>query len=159
MIDAMMETDKSMAMHTVTQSCEECISALGNAFRDGVDDEFDNRKHYIDYIEWCLAKIDEDDPIQLPYNIRAYREHLALDEQKRYNVVWLDDEGKDDKTEGPYSLNEAIDRLFEGVTEATYRKERIVDEDGRVSYRYEILTPFQKQSIIKRIEGEEANVR
>ena len=157
-IDAMMEVDKSMAMHTVTQSCEECISALGNAFRDGVDDEFDNRKHYIDYIEWCLAKIDEDDPINLPYNINTYRKNLALDELKRYDIVWLDDDGKDGATEGPYSLNEAIDRLFEGVNEATYRKERIVDENGRVSYRYDILTPYQKQATIKRIEEKDTDV-
>ena len=147
LIESMSKADSEMAKHTAKQACEECISELTRRFPDGVDDEFGNMGEYREFAEWCLSKSGG----EKPYNIESYLKHLSLDGIRRYAVKTKNEDGSE-SIDGPFTLEEAIDKVFEGLTEATYTKERM-EKNGSVSYAYRLISPVDREALIEPIDA------
>ena len=147
----MLEIDPDYTAFTAKQLCEECISDnLNRNFYTGEDDEYENRKEAIEFIEWLLDFVhlidterykDEDkrslwaDKAEYwkPWNIESYYKNLEHDNDKIYNIYELtnNDEYPGNKTfiAGPLSVKEYPNFLFDQILgeekECTYHKIRI----------------------------------
>ena len=107
LVPKMLKKDSSYSLYTVKQLCEECISDLQITYWWGIDDEYHNRVSYINFIEWCLSFLKENQTPTLrpiynpatfqkegeeevydiwPYNLDQYERNLKRDDEKRYIV-------------------------------------------------------------------------
>jgi len=74
-LNIMFDVDEHVAIHTAKQLCEECISfQLVDNFSEKEDDEFDNKKKSLEFIEYLLEWIAEKYVDYTPYNYNVYRE-------------------------------------------------------------------------------------
>ena len=161
LIPQMYEVDKDYAVYTMKQLCEECISdQLSANFYDGEDDEFGNRAEAIEFIKWSIQWINQHENNSnnwLPYNHDLFIANLAKDDEPRYLVYELRGKSKRKKliTIDPVSQNEYLNVVFDGITEANYRREthKITENygDNRRSYTYHILSPVEKDFYVKHI--------
>ena len=161
LIPQMYEVDKDYAVYTMKQLCEECISdQLVANFYDGEDDEFGNRAEAIKFINWSIQWINQHENNSnnwLPYNHDLFVANLAKDNEPRYLVYELRGKSKRKKliTVDPVSQNEYLNVVFDGITEARYRREihKMTENygDNRRSYTYHILSPVEKDFYVKHI--------
>lgn len=165
LVPQMYEVDKEYAVYTMKQLCEECITdQLVANFYDGEDDECGNRKEAIEFVKWSLKWIHEHetDPryegsIWLPYCHDSFLANLAKDDEPRYLVYELRGKSKRKKliTAEPVSQNEYLNVVFDGISEANYRREthKMTENygDNRRSYTYHILSPVEKDFYVKHI--------
>ena len=161
LVPQMYEVDKEYAIYTMKQLCEECISdQLSANFYDGEDDEFGNRAEAIKFINWSIQWINQHENNSnnwLPYNHDLFVANLAKDDEPRYLVYELRGKSKRKKliTTEPVSQNEYINVVFDGITEANYRREmhKMTENygDNRRSYTYHILSPVEKDFYVKHI--------
>ena len=161
LVPQMYEVDKEYAIYTMKQLCEECISdQLVANFYDGEDDEFGNRAEAIKFINWSIQWINQHENNSnnwLPYNNDLFVANLAKDDEPRYLVYELRGKSKRKKliTVDPVSQNEYLNVVFDGITEANYRREihKITENygDNRRSYTYHILSPVEKDFYVKHI--------
>ena len=161
LIPQMYEVDKDYAVYTMKQLCEECISdQLVANFYDGEDDEFGNRAEAIKFINWSIQWINQHENNSnnwLPYNHDLFVANLAKDNEPRYLVYELRGKSKRKKliTVDPVSQNEYMNVVFDGITEANYRREahKMTENygDNRRSYTYHILSPIEKDFYVKHI--------
>ena len=149
LVPQMYEVDKEYAVYTMKQLCEECISdQLVANFYDGEDDEFGNRAEAIKFINWSVQWINQHENSSnnwLPYNHDLFVANLAKDNEPRYLVYELRGKSKRKKliTVDPVSQNEYLNVVFDGITEASYRREtnKMTENcgDNRRSYTYHIF--------------------
>ena len=161
LVPQMYEVDKEYAVYTMKQLCEECISdQLAANFYDGEDDEFGNRAEAIKFINWSIQWINQHENNSnnwLPYNHDLFVANLAKDDEPRYLVYELRGKSKRKKliTVDPVSQNEYMNIVFDGITEANYRREahKMTENygDNRRSYTYHILSPVEKDFYVKHI--------
>ena len=161
LVPQMYEVDKEYAVYTMKQLCEECISdQLAANFYDGEDDEFGNRAEAIKFVTWSMQWINQHENNSnnwLPYNHDLFVANLAKDDEPRYLVYELRGKSKRKKliTVDPVSQNEYMNVVFDGITEANYRREtHTMTEnyrDNRRSYTYHILSPVEKDFYVKHI--------
>ena len=161
LVPQMYEVDKEYAVYTMKQLCEECISdQLVANFYDGEDDEFGNRAEAIEFIKWSMQWINQHENNSnnwLPYNHDLFVANLAKDNEPRYLVYELRGKSKRKKliTVDPVSQNEYLNVVFDGITEARYRREihKMTENygDNRRSYTYHILSPVEKDFYVKHI--------
>ena len=161
LVPQMYEVDKEYAIYTMKQLCEECISdQLVANFYDGEDDEFGNRAEAIKFINWSIQWINQHENNSnnwLPYNHDLFVANLAKDDEPRYLVYELRGKSKRKKliTVDPVSQNEYMNVVFNGITEANYRREthKMTENygDSRRSYTYHILSPVEKDFYVKHI--------
>ena len=161
LVPQMYEVDKEYAIYTMKQLCEECISdQLVANFYDGEDDEFGNRAEAIKFINWSIQWINQHENNSnnwLPYNHDLFVANLAKDDEPRYLVYELRGKSKRKKliTVDPVSQNEYMNVVFNGITEANYRREtyKMTENygDNRRSYTYHILSPVEKDFYVKHI--------
>ena len=161
LVPQMYEVDKEYAIYTMKQLCEECISdQLSANFYDGEDDEYGNRAEAIEFVKWSLQWINQHENNSnnwLPYNHDLFEANLAKDNEPRYLVYELRDKSKRKKliTAEPVSQNEYMNVVFDGITEASYRREthKMTENygDNRRSYTYHILSPVEKDFYVKHI--------
>ena len=165
LVPQMYEVDKEYAVYTMKQLCEECISdQLGANFYDGEDDEFGNRAEAIEFIKWSMQWINQHEIKQghksdnwLPHNHDLFVANLAKDNEPRYLVYELCGKSKRKKliTAEPVSQNEYLNVVFDGIAEASYRREthKMTENygDNRRSYTYHILSPIEKDFYVKHI--------
>ena len=161
LVPQMYEVDKEYAVYTMKQLCEECISdQLAANFYDGEDDEFGNRAEAIKFINWSVQWINQHENNSnnwLPYNHDLFVANLAKDDEPRYLVYELRGKSKRKKliTADPVSQNEYLNVVFDGITEANYRREthKMTENygDNRRSYTYHILSPVEKDFYVKHI--------
>lgn len=161
----MYEIDKEYAIYTMKQLCEECISdQLAANFYDGEDDEHGNRTEAIEFVKWSMqwinqreAELGHKSGDWLPYNHDLFEANLAKDNEPRYLVYELRGKSKRKKliTAEPVSQNEYLNVVFDGITEAHYRREthKMTENysDNRRSYTYHILSPVEKDFYVKHI--------
>ena len=82
------DQDPDGALRTIKQACEETISDLGFQFFDGEDDDFGNRKEYLNFIQWCLNFIRENGQVDyVPYNYDTVLQNLDTDDKKQYLII------------------------------------------------------------------------
>lgn len=134
----MLKIDSDTALHTACQICDECISEqLEMNFYNGLDDEHDNRKKAIEFIEYLLKWIKDNSKTvensytnydrYIPYNYNRYVDNLEREKALRYRVFELDEFDKNAKrirelTTEPVDKTEADKILFTDelqVTEGT----------------------------------------
>ena len=161
LVPQMYEVDKEYAIYTMKQLCEECISdQLSANFYDGEDDEYGNRAEAIEFVKWSLQWINQHENNSnnwLPYNHDLFEANLAKDNEPRYLVYELRGKSKRKKliTTKPVSQSEYLNVVFDGITEANYRREthRMTENygDNRRSYTYHILSPVEKDFYVKHI--------
>ena len=165
LVPQMYEIDKEYAVYTMKQLCEECISdQLSANFYDGEDDEYGNRAEAIEFVKWSLQWINQHEAELghksgdwLPYNHDLFEANLAKDNEPRYLVYELRGKSKRKKliTVEPVSQNEYLNVVFDGITEANYRREthKMTENynDNRRSYTYHILSPVEKDFYVKHI--------
>ena len=161
LVPQMYEVDKEYAIYTMKQLCEECISdQLSANFYDGEDDEFGNRAEAIEFIKWSMQWVNQHENNSnnwLPYNHDLFVANLAKDDEPRYLVYELRGKSKRKKliTVDPVSQNEYLNVVFDGITEANYRREthKMTKNygDNRRSYTYHILSPVEKDFYVKHI--------
>ena len=161
LVPQMYEVDKEYAVYTMKQLCEECISdQLSANFYDGEEDEHGNRAEAIEFVKWSIQWVNQHENNSnnwLPYNHDLFVANLAKDNEPRYLVYELRGKSKRKKliTADPVSQNEYINVVFNGITEATYRKEthKMTENygDNRRSYTYHILSPVEKDFYVKHI--------
>ena len=161
LVPQMYEVDKEYAIYTMKQLCEECISdQLSANFYDGEEDEYGNRAEAIEFVKWSMQWINQHENNQnnwLPYNHDLFVANLAKDDEPRYLVYELRGKSKRKKliTVDPVSQNEYLNVVFEGITEANYRREthKMTKNygDNRRSYTYHILSPVEKDFYVKHI--------
>ena len=165
LVPQMYEVDKEYAVYTMKQLCEECISdQLGANFYDGEDDEFGNGAEAIEFIKWSMQWINQHEIKQghksdnwLPHNHDLFVANLAKDNEPRYLVYELCGKSKRKKliTAEPVSQNEYLNVVFDGIAEASYRREthKMTENygDNRRSYTYHILSPIEKDFYVKHI--------
>ena len=161
LVPQMYEVDKEYAIYTMKQLCEECISdQLSANFYDGEDDEHGNRAEAIEFIKWSMQWINQHENNSnnwLPYNHDLFVANLAKDDEPRYLVYELRGKSKRKKliTVDPVSQNEYMNVVFDGITEANYRREthKMTKnyDDNRRSYTYHILSPVKKDFYVKHI--------
>ena len=161
LVPQMYEVDKEYAVYTMKQLCEECISdQLAANFYDGEDDEFGNRAEAIKFINWSIQWVNQHENNSnnwLPYNHNLFVANLAKDDEPRYLVYELRGKSKRKKliTVDPVSQNEYMNVVFDGITEANYRREahKMTENygDNRRSYTYHILSPVEKDFYVKHI--------
>lgn len=120
----LLKADAECALHTAAQLCDECISEqLNGNFYDGLDDENNNRRDAIDFIEWLLNFIHKKGKNNLlycnflPYNYHSYIDNISRHEALKYRVYELSSfeenaEKIRELTEEPISKKEADDILF-----------------------------------------------
>ena len=87
----MLKADNEWALYTAKQLVDECISfELMSHFFEGDDDESENRKRSIEFIDWLLKWIKENgNEFYRPYNYDSYLSNLALDDKPQYLVFEL----------------------------------------------------------------------
>ena len=165
LVPQMYEIDKEYAIYTMKQLCEECISdQLSANFYDGEDDEHGNRAEAIEFVKWSMQWINQHEAELghksgdwLPYNHDLFEANLAKDNEPRYLVYELRSKSKRKKliTIDPVSQNEYLNVVFDGITEANYRREthKMTENygDNRRSYTYHILSPVEKDFYVKHI--------
>ena len=161
LVPQMYEVDKEYAIYTMKQLCEECISdQLSANFYDGEEDEYGNRAEAIEFVKWSMQWINQHENNSnnwLPYNHDLFVANLAKDDEPRYLVYELRGKSKRKKliTVDPVSQNEYLNVVFEGITEANYRREthKMTKNygDNRRSYTYHILSPVEKDFYVKHI--------
>ena len=161
LVPQMYEIDKEYAIYTMKQLCEECISdQLSANFYDGEDDEYGNRAEAIEFVKWSIQWINQHESNSnnwLPYNHNLFVANLAKDDEPRYLVYELRGKSKRKKliTVDPVSQNEYMNVVFDGITEANYRREthKMTENygDNRRSYTYHILSPVEKDFYVKHI--------
>ena len=165
LVPQMYEVDKEYAVYTMKQLCEECISdQLVANFYDGEDDEFGNRAEAVEFVKWSIQWINQHEAELghksgdwLPYNHDLFVANLARDDEPRYLVYELHGKSKRKKliTVDPVSQNEYLNVVFDGITEAHYRREihKMTENygDNRRSYTYHILSPVEKDFYVKHI--------
>ena len=165
LVPQMYEVDKEYAVYTMKQLCEECISdQLSANFYDGEDDEYGNRAEAIEFVKWSLQWINQRETELghksgdwLPYNHDLFVANLTKDNEPRYLVYELRGKSKRKKliTTEPVSQNEYLNVVFDGITEAHYRREthKMTENynDNRRSYTYHILSPVEKDFYVKHI--------
>ena len=161
LVPQMYEVDKEYAVYTMKQLCEECISdQLAANFYDGEDDEFGNRAEAIKFINWSIQWVNQHENNSnnwLPYNHDLFVANLAKDDEPRYLVYELRGKSKRKKliTAEPVSQNEYLNVVFDGITEANYRREahKMTENygDNRRNYTYHILSPVEKYFYVKHI--------
>ena len=161
LVPQMCEVDKEYAIYTMKQLCEECISdQLSANFYDGEDDEYGNRAEAIEFVKWSMQWINQHENNSnnwLPYNHDLFVANLAKDDEPRYLVYELRGKSKRKKliTVDPVSQNEYMNVVFDGITEANYRREthKMTENygDNRRSYTYHILSPVEKDFYVKHI--------
>ena len=165
LVPQMYEVDKEYAVYTMKQLCEECISdQLSANFYDGEDDEYGNRAEAIEFVKWSLQWINQRETELghksgdwLPYNHDLFVANLTKDNEPRYLVYELRGKSKRKKliTTEPVSQNEYLNVVFDGITEANYRREthKMTENygDNRRSYTYHILSPVEKDFYVKHI--------
>ena len=165
LVPQMYEIDKEYAIYTMKQLCEECISdQLSANFYDGEDDEYGNRAEAIEFVKWSLqwvnqheAELGHKSGDWLPYNHDLFEANLAKDNEPRYLVYELRGKSKRKKliTTKPVSQSEYLNVVFDGITEANYRREthRMTENygDNRRNYTYHILSPVEKDFYVKHI--------
>ena len=161
LVPQMYEVDKEYAVYTMKQLCEECISdQLATNFYDGEDDEFGNRAEAIKFISWSVQWLNQHENNSnnwLPYNHDLFVANLAKDDEPRYLVYELRGKSKRKKliAVDPVSQNEYMNVVFDGITEANYRREthKMTENygDNRRSYTYHILSPVEKDFYVKHI--------
>ena len=161
LVPQMYEVDKEYAVYTMKQLCEECISdQLSANFYNGEDDEHGNRAEAIEFIKWSMQWINQHENNSnnwLPYNHDLFVANLAKDDEPRYLVYELRGKSKRKKliTIDPVSQNEYMNVVFDGITEAHYRREthKMTENynDNRRSYTYHILSPVEKDFYVKHI--------
>lgn len=161
LVPQMYEIDKEYAIYTMKQLCEECISdQLSANFYDGEEDEYGNRAEAIEFIKWSMQWINQHENNSnnwLPYNHDLFVANLAKDAEPRYLVYELHGKSKRKKliTVDPVSQNEYMNVVFDGITEANYRREthKMTENygDNRRSYTYHILSPVEKDFYVKHI--------
>ena len=161
LVPQMYEVDKEYAVYTMKQLCEECISdQLSANFYDGEEDEHGNRAEAIEFVKWSIQWVNQHENNSnnwLPYNHDLFVANLAKDNEPRYLVYELRGKSKRKKliTVDPVSQNEYLNVVFEGITEANYRREthKMTKNygDNRRSYTYHILSPVEKDFYVKHI--------
>lgn len=165
LIPQMYEVDKEYTIYTMKQLCEECISdQLAANFYDGEEDEYGNRAEAIKFVKWGMqwinqreAELGHKSGDWLPYNYDLFEANLAKDNEPRYLVYELRGKSKRKKliTAEPVSQNEYLNVVFDGITEARYRREthKMTENysDNRRSYTYHILAPVEKDFYVKHI--------
>lgn len=165
LVPQMYEIDKEYAIYTMKQLCEECISdQLSANFYDGEEDEYGNRAEAIEFVKWSMqwinqreAELEYKSGDWLPYNHDLFEANLAKDNEPRYLVYELRGKSKRKKliTAEPVSQNEYLNVVFDGITEAYYRREihKMTENysDNRRSYTYHILSPVEKDFYVKHI--------
>ena len=161
LVPQMYEVDKDYAVYTMKQLCEECISdQLAANFYDGEDDELGNRAEAIKFINWSIQWINQHENNSnnwLPHNHDLFIANLAKDNEPRYLVYELRGKSKRKKliTVDPVSQNEYLSVVFDGITEARYRREihKMTENygDNRRSYTYHILSQVEKDFYVKHI--------
>ncbi len=129
------KADAEYALHTAAQLCDECISEqLNGNFYDGLDDEYDNRRNAINFIEWLLKFIYKKGKNNLlychflPFNYQLYIDNIERHEALKYRVYELSSfeenaEKIRELTEEPVSKKETDDILFNkelGVRSAVF---------------------------------------
>ena len=74
--------DKDWGLTTAKQLCGEVINELNYNFYDGIDDEFGNRKEYINFIDYLIGFISVQEPNYKPHNYDDFIRNIKLDEMK-----------------------------------------------------------------------------
>lgn len=165
LVPQMYEIDKEYAVYTMKQLCEECISdQLSANFYDGEEDEYGNRAEAIEFVKWSMQWVNQHEAEfghksgdWLPYNHDLFEANLAKDNEPRYLVYELRGKSKRKKliTTKPVSQSEYLSVVFDGISEANYRREvhKMTENygDNRRSYTYHILSPVEKDFYVKHI--------
>lgn len=143
----MLEAHHRLAIITAMQLCEECIyHEILSHFYDGFDDEFNNRKDSIDFVEYLIKFVhDNDDADFKPDYYLPYLENLKKDDAPIYNIYEVEykspydkdyefhaglPELKDALNESPLSRNNYLDYLFDNVIQESsgiFNKTRVKD--------------------------------
>lgn len=90
-LPSFLEMDRSHALHTAEQLCEECISdEIVCHFFDGEDDECGSRGESIQFVNWLIDWLHKNgEPNFKPYNYDDFLKNVALDDVPRYYVSEL----------------------------------------------------------------------
>lgn len=157
----MLKKDEEYATSTAKQLCEECISdELTANFYDGLDDENGNRREAIEFIQYLLEFVKNNDHSTknwLPYNYHLYSDNLAREESYRYNVYSIKDfdyNSSDnyikDTLATNLTLNEAYEFLFKVILNckrSNYNKIEVTNDKKQIIGRkFRIIEPFAYQN-------------
>lgn len=84
----LLNADREMAINTAKQLVEECISMELIQFSDGIDDDHGNRSLALKFIAKMRSFVmdNSDDCCWMPYNWDQFKNQLALDNKRRYDV-------------------------------------------------------------------------
>ncbi len=170
----MLKVNKSWAISTAKQLCDECISdELTRCFYSGDDDEFGNREGAINFIKWLLAWIsDNGDSYYRPYNYDVYLRNTAFDDKPQYLISELFGydiesntykEAKALNKDKLLSRNEYANYLFMDICGARkgetilYNKislDKNNEHHGKmVKHYYHIYEPINRYFLIEKVEA------
>lgn len=125
----MLEEDKDFAINTAKQLCEECVSdQLAVHFYDGKDDDFENRKSAIEFIEKLLEFVHtNDDPAWVPCSYDLFVNNKSIDDTPKYHIYRITTTCYERVTDNLISKNEISEQLFKLINddEVTFKKYKV----------------------------------
>lgn len=161
--------DKETALHTFKQICDECISdEICMHFYDGEEDEFNNRRSSLEFVEYLLNEIHKYEPNWFPYNYDQFIRNKSLDDEPIYLIYEIKGNKKKLVSDKKYSTNDCIEGLLKEVLHLSendlkqgvfYNKQRIknsfVNKRNNIfckrfdDYVYSIKEPINRKFYIK----------
>lgn len=175
----MSDVDIETAIMTAKQLCEECISdQLATNFYYGLDDENQNRKESICFINWLLDFIHKEEKEYKPYNYGLYEVNLINETNLKFDIIKANSFDVDveklysgyltdlpelyhfEYLEKDLSNNNAIDNLFEKIlntNDSRYNKRNLIKNGKVVGALYKVITPKDHEDEIYGIILSKAN--
>ena len=147
MLPNLLAADKETAIGTARQLCEECISdELIEHFYNGEDDEHENRKNSIRFINYLLDFVHKYDADWKPYNYNLFEENIKLDDAPVLDLYEVTDNKKVLLKSG-VSKNDIMWEIAKEVGDSTYS----YNSKGLESDRYIYVTePVERDFYICR---------